>query len=240
MKKKATTAAGGKRRPRQRPKQKPASNAGKSRDEPLENVKPTKLRIIGGDMRNRHVAYHGNRITRPMKDSVRENLFNILGRACRGAIAFDLFAGTGVLAFEAISRGAIRATVVETNRRAMIEMRKTTERLDLESKLSMISGDAFGLFDQILRPHPSEPADTAWIVFLSPPYSMWTDEETYPKLAAVIEHVKRWAPPGSVLAVETDDTFDCENLPEGDWDIRRYGITQLAFLEPANVCGLNL
>lgn len=188
-------------------------------------------------MRNRAVSYHGDRGTRPMRDSVRENLFNILGRACRGAIAFDLFAGTGVLAFEAISRGAVRAVVVEPVRRAMIEMNKTVDRLDLQDKVTMITGDAFRLYDQILR-LSAENEDTPWIVFLSPPYAMWTDEELYPKLAAIIEHVKRNAPPGSVLAVEADDTFDCELLPSGDWDIRQYGITQLAFLEPANICGM--
>ena len=67
---------------------------------------------------------------------------------------------------------------------------------------------------------------------------MWTDPEYYPKLKSIIVRVQQYAPPGSVLVVETDNTFDLEQLPPGDWDIRTYGITHLAFLEPGNVCGL--
>lgn len=200
-------------------------------------IKPTKLRIIGGDMRGRPVAYHGDPVTRPMRDAVRENLFNILGRACRGAKAFDLFGGTGVLGLEAISRGCVSAVIVEPVRRAMIEIRKTTERLDLKSKVTLIQGDAFRLGLEILRPNLADD-DTAWIVFLSPPYAMWNSDETRPQLFAIIEHVRQHAPPGSVLVVETDTTFDVDSLPAGDWDIRTYGITNLAFLEPANVCGM--
>ncbi|MEM1228403.1 MAG: RsmD family RNA methyltransferase [Planctomycetota bacterium] len=210
--------------------------AGRS-DRSNDKIAPTKLRIIGGDMRNRPVHYHGDRITRPMRDSVRENLFNILGRACRGAVAFDLFGGTGVLAFEAISRGARRAVVVEPVRHAITEMKKTIARLDLDDRVTLITGDAFRLYDQILR-SSSDGDDTAWIIFMSPPYAMWTDTESFPRLTGIIKHVRQYAPPGSVLIVETDDQFDCDALPTGDWDIRRYGITQLAFLEPANVCGM--
>ncbi|MCC9657353.1 RsmD family RNA methyltransferase [Rhodopirellula halodulae] len=199
--------------------------------------KPTKLRIIGGDMRGRPVTYHGEEFTRPMRDSVRENLFNILGRACRGAIAFDLFAGTGVLGLEAISRGCTRAVLVEPMRKAIAQIRDTTQRLGIEDKVRLVTGDAFVLADQLLKPATPED-DTAWIVFMSPPYRMWTDPEDYKKLKAIITRVQQYGPPGSVLVVETDTTFETDQLPPGDWDIRTYGITNLAFLEPGNVCGL--
>lgn len=202
-----------------------------------DDGKPTKLRIIGGDMRGRPVTYHGEEFTRPMRDSVRENLFNILGRACRGTIAFDLFAGTGVLGLESISRGSTSAVLVEPMRKAFAQIRDTTERLGIEDKVRLVMGDAFALADQLLKPSSPED-DTAWIVFLSPPYRMWTDPELYPKLKSIILRVQQYAPPGSVLVVETDNTFDLEQLPPGDWDIRTYGITHLAFLEPGNVCGL--
>lgn len=198
-----------------------------------------KLRIIGGDMRGRAVTYHGAAFTRPMRDSVRENLFNIVGRGARGTIAFDLFGGTGVLAFEALSRGSIRAVVVESKRPAIQQIEKTASHLGVEDRLRVLHADAFRIADELLAP-PREGDDTAWLVFLSPPYKMWTDEADFPRLANMIRQVQKHAPPGSILVVETDITFDLEKLPAGDWDVRTYGQTHLAFLEPAITCGLNL
>ncbi|TWU15764.1 RsmD family RNA methyltransferase [Allorhodopirellula heiligendammensis] len=208
----------------------------KSKSKP--NSKATKLRIIGGDMGGRTVTYHGEEFTRPMRDSVRENLFNILGRGVRGTTAFDLFAGTGVLAFEAISRGAIRAVAVEPMKQAVNQIRKTVEHLDLDSKFKLVQADAFAVANRLLSCDGED--DTPWIVFLSPPYRFWNDPEMYPKLAAIIRHVQRHAPPGSILVAETDYTFDTDLLPAGDWDIRAYGITRLAFIEPGNHCGMSL
>jgi len=220
---------------RSRPGGKASANA---KSKPGVKTKPTKLRIIGGDMGGRTVAYHGEEFTRPMRDSVRENLFNILGRGVRGTTAFDLFAGTGVLAFEALSRGASAAVAVEPMHTAAIQIQQTVTDLDLESKFTLLTADAFVVADRLFV--SSEGDDTPWVVFLSPPYRFWTDTETYPKLAAIIRRVQTHAPPGSILVAETDQTFDIETLPLGDWDVRTYGITQLAFIEPGNHCGLNL
>ncbi|WP_146391208.1 RsmD family RNA methyltransferase [Allorhodopirellula solitaria] len=211
-----------------------------SRTKPKGTAKPkaTKLRIIGGDMGGRTVTYHGEEFTRPMRDSVRENLFNILGRGIRGTTAFDLFAGTGVLAFEAISRGAVRAVAVEPVRKAAEQIRKTVDHLDLESKFTLVQGDAFAVANRLLQCSGED--DTPWVVFLSPPYRFWTDPEMFPKLSAIIRRVQSHAPPGSILVAETDHTFDTDRLPPGDWDVRVYGITRLAFIEPGNHCGLNL
>ena len=71
------------------------------------------LRIVGGKLRGRPLAYSGDQRTRPMKDRVREAVFNLLGPAVVGSHAIDLFAGTGALGLEAISRGAVRATFLE-------------------------------------------------------------------------------------------------------------------------------
>lgn len=189
-------------------------------------------------MRARTVTYHGAEFTRPMRDSVRENLFNILGRACKGAVAFDLFAGTGVLGFEALSRGAVHVSLVEPVRQAVIQIKKSIDQLDIASKTTVIQADAFYIADDLMRPRPGD--DTPWIVFLSPPYAFWEDEDTFPKLSSIIRQVQRNAPPGSVMCVETDTQFDTDRLPPGEWDIRTYGITRLAFIEPGNVCGMNL
>src|SRR5688572_16458652 len=71
------------------------------------------LRIIGGSMRGRKLKYSGEARTRPMKDRVREAVFNLLGTTVEGCYVIDLFAGTGALGLEAISRGATGATFIE-------------------------------------------------------------------------------------------------------------------------------
>ena len=142
------------------------------RNKPKKADQPTKLRVIGGDMRGRPIVYHGAEFTRPMKDNIRENLFNILGRAVKGAIALDMFGGTGALAFESLSRGAVRAVTIERSRHANEFIRKTAENLGVESRLKILTGDAFRLGGQLLLP-PSD--DTPWIVFLCPPYVLWNE-----------------------------------------------------------------
>ena len=78
---------------------------------PLEADEPP--RIIGGDLRGRRLAHRPGGPTRPMKDRVRETLFDLLGQRIKQAVVIDLFAGTGALGFEALSRGAARAVFVE-------------------------------------------------------------------------------------------------------------------------------
>ncbi len=210
------------------------SKAGRSGSK-TGRAKSTKLRIIGGDMRGRPIEYHGADFTRPMKDNIRENLFNILGRAVRGAVCFDLFAGTGALAFESLSRGAQSAVVIEQNRQAIEVIRKTTALLNLEDRMQILTGDAFKICSQLLVPKEN---DTPWIVFVSPPYVLW--EESLEPLNAIIQSVLDHAPPGSVLMAETEKKFAADKLPEGDWDLREYGATRLAFIEPAMSCGLEM
>lgn len=201
-----------------------------------KRVKPAKLRIIGGSMRGRTVTYHGEQFTRPMKDNIRENLFNILGKdVLKGAIAFDLFSGTGALAFESISRGASSAVLVEQNRLAMKEIRKTAESLDIDKKLQLITSDTFHVAQSLLG-QPQQ--DTPWVVFLCPPYAFWNDRLS--DMNQIIRSGLTHAPPGSVIVTETDFSFDVEGLPPGPWDFRTYGKITLGFIEPANRCGMVL
>ena len=186
-------------------------------------------------MRGRTIHYHGESFTRPMKDNIRENLFNILGKAVRGAVCFDLFAGTGAMAFESLSRGAVSAVVVEQNRQAVKFINKTAESMEVESRLRVVTGDTFRLASTLLAA-PQE--DTPWIVFLCPPYVLW--EESLQPLNQIIQTTLEHAPPGSVLVAETEKKFDAAKLPAGDWDLREYGGTRLAFIEPAMRCGLRM
>ena len=206
------------------------SSAGSSK-----SSKPTKLRVIGGDMGGRIIHYHGADFTRPMKDNIRENLFNILGKAVRGAVCFDLFAGTGAMAFESLSRGAVSAVLVEQNRQAVKYINKTSESLEVVSRLRVLAADTFRVASTLLAA-PQD--DTPWIVFLCPPYILW--EESLEPLNQIIRTTLDHAPPGSVLVAETEKKFDAAKLPAGEWDFREYGGTRLAFIEPAMRCGLRM
>ena len=170
-----------------------------------------------------------------MKDNIRENLFNILGRAIKGAIAYDLFAGTGALGFESISRGASSTVMVEQNRMAGLQITKTAESLEIQSKVKLITSDTFRVAENLLRA-PSQ--DTPWVVYICPPYILW--EEELERLNQIIRAGITNAPPGSVIMAEIEKSFDADRLPPGPWDFRTYGKTTLGFIEPANRCGLVL
>lgn len=196
-------------------------------------AKPTKLRVIGGDMRGRIIHYHGEQFTRPMKDNIRENLFNILGPAIKGKICFDLFAGTGALAFESISRGASKAFAIERSKKALSYIENTAGEFGCESRLNVLFGDAFRLGPELLGPPDVE---TPWVVFLCPPYALWT--ESLESMNRLIRCFMSHAPPGSHLVAETEKSFDQEKLFKTTWDVREYGGTRLAFAEPEMRCGL--
>src|SRR5258708_31844271 len=76
-------------------------------------TRDAEVRIIGGTFRGRKLEYHGDPLVRPMKHRTRESLFNLISTECAGYHAIDLFAGTGALGLEALSRGAASATFIE-------------------------------------------------------------------------------------------------------------------------------
>ncbi len=191
-------------------------------------------------MRGRTVVYHGAEFTRPMKDSVRESLFNIIGPRIKGTNVVDLFAGTGAVAFEALSRGASSAIAIEKNRRAHAFLESTAETLGVTSKIKLLYGDAFRLGSSLLGPAAADaaPEDTPRIVFLCPPYAMWDSaaEPLHGLIRSALDH----CPPGSLIIAETDKHYDESKLPPGQWDHRLYGGTRLSLIEPPMICGLRM
>src|SRR5208283_2997773 len=93
-------------------RKKPISHRSHRRPSPSA-INTVGVRIIGGTFRGRKLNYSGDLRTRPMKDRVREAVFNLLSDDVVGTRALDLFAGSGALALEALSRGSRRATFVE-------------------------------------------------------------------------------------------------------------------------------
>jgi len=174
------------------------------------------MRIIGGTVRGRTLLYSGDPRTRPMKDRLREAVFNLIGPAVRGAHALDLFAGTGALGLEAVSRGAQRATLIEQHHPTANIIQKNVAALNVQSQAEVVAANAFIWFRRGLAP-----TDRPWIAFCSPPYDFYVDRTQ--EMLDLIEGLVRLSPPASVLVVEADSRFDFQRLPEADaWDIRAY------------------
>src|SRR5205814_5859407 len=101
------------------------------------------LRIIGGSLRHRKLQYSGDERTRPMKDRVREAVFNLLGPGVAGSHAIDLFAGTGALGLEALSRGAAQVTFIERHLPTLKLIEQNVKALGVADRAELVFGDAF-------------------------------------------------------------------------------------------------
>lgn len=120
------------------------------------------MRIIAGELKGRKLTTPRDESVRPTTDKVKEAIFSMLMPYLQGSVVVDLFAGTGSLGLEAISRGAKRAYFVDRDRRSIAMVRENVKHCQVEDRAVIICSDhASG----ISRIH-----DTADIVFLDPPY----------------------------------------------------------------------
>ena len=179
-----------------------------------------KLRIVGGSFRGRLIDYSGDPVTRPMKDHTREAVFNLVGGWVKGKTVFDLFAGTGAMGLEALSRGASKCIFVERHFPTVRIIRENVLSLDPNLPVDVNSSDTFFWVRQFLKSPelwPSEP----WVVFCCPPYALYVDKPT--EIVGMGESLMKIAPPESVFVVESDSRFDPELLPEPQsWFVRKY------------------
>jgi len=174
------------------------------------------LRIIGGRFRGRKLLYGGDRRTRPMKDRVREAVFNLIGTDAAGTHAVDLFAGTGALGLEALSRGAQRATFIEQHYPTADILRQNAAVLGLADQIEIVPGNVFIW----ARRHPNLGAPP-WLVFCSPPYEFYISRWT--EMREMLEGLVQNSPARSVFVVEADERFDFAQLPNPtEWKIRAY------------------
>lgn len=127
------------------------------------------MRIIGGEYKSRPIAMPGGVRIRATQDRVREALFNILGDIA-GRKVLELFAGSGAFGIEAISRGAVSVTFVDSNFRCCRTIRSNLESLGIpKSMYTIIKGNALTMPEKFLAPRPAEFGKFD-IVFLDPPY----------------------------------------------------------------------
>ena len=178
------------------------------------------MRIVGGNLGGRVLRAPGGASTRPTSEKVREAVFNILG-AVVDARVLDLFAGSGALGLEALSRGAAHATFVDSARAAVAAIRGNLRALGIADRATVIAGDAVAAARQV-PPAPWQ------LVFVDPPYrsdlavravAALPEAHLAPGAMIVIEHDRHNEPPdplGSLLRT----------------DQRRYGDTLISFYVP--------
>jgi len=124
-------------------------------------MKP-QVRIIGGKWRGRKLPVVDASGLRPTPDRIRETLFNWLARDCQGAIVLDCFAGTGVLGFEALSRGAARLVALEQHPQAIANLKLQADRFET-SAIEILHGDVSNSIGRLTHQFD--------LVFIDPPYA---------------------------------------------------------------------
>ncbi len=188
------------------------------------------MRIIAGQRRGHKFEGPKGTGTRPTSDLVRESLFNILGGSVAGRVVVDLFAGTGALGLEALSRGATRAIFVEQNRANVALIYRNLATLRFEDRALVLATDAYRwarAFEAI--------DDEPMVVLLDPAYREF--EVRADKVNQLLRHLVEELSPDSIVVVESCAALDARVLPDiTSWDVRRYGGTQVAIralLRPA-------
>ena len=180
------------------------------------------MRIVGGRLRGRALAAPKSQSIRPTADRLRESLFNILthayGDPIGGARVLDLFAGTGALGLEAVSRGAAFALFVDDGAEARALMRQNIEALGLAAVTRIFRRDATKL-------GPAYPVEPFGLVFLDPPYGKGLAEKA---LASAREG--GWLTDDALIVVE--EAVGAFKTPEGfeESERRQYDNTEFTFL----------
>jgi 16S rRNA (guanine966-N2)-methyltransferase len=188
------------------------------------------MRIIAGELRGRPLKAPPGERTRPMLDRVREALFARLEERLSGARVLDLYAGSGSLGLEALSRGAQRARFVERDGPALAALRKNVEDLGLATRARVWRGDALQRSSWLGGAGADEVYD---LVFFDPPYALVRDPDTSPRLVAALEELAADAlAPGGVIVVHAPERDIGVLRPGGEWgwDLRTYGSSAVALL----------
>jgi len=180
------------------------------------------IRVIAGTAKGRHLNLVPGDGTRPVMDRVKEALFNILGDAIDGSTFLDLYAGTGSVGIEALSRGASSAVFVDNDRSAVKTIEENLKTTGFTKQTQIVRAD--------VRDFIRRPASTPYeIVYIAPPQYKGLWRETLSLLDANAEHV---ALDGLVIVqIDPQEKTDVTLNVLSAYDERRYGNTLLCFFE---------
>jgi len=160
------------------------------------------VRVIAGKYRSRVLKSLGKLRMRPTSDRLRETLFNVLGASVEDSLFVDLFAGTGAIGIEAISRGAREAIFVESHAASARLVRQNLDSLGIRAGVEVIEADAVRGLEKLAARHLA-----ADFIFLDPPYEK---EEDYERVLEFLDASHLVAPRGIVIVEHRDST----DLPE--------------------------
>ncbi|MGE0085349.1 MAG: 16S rRNA (guanine(966)-N(2))-methyltransferase RsmD [Desulfococcaceae bacterium] len=178
------------------------------------------MRIIAGEFRGRKLLSVRGMKTRPTSDRIRENIFNILSDAVQDAVVLDLFAGTGAMGIEALSRGARYALFIEQNRDALAAVSQNIRNCSLENRARIMRWDIVKNLSCIRNlPNPFT------LVFMDPPYDK---NMVKPALQNLIQSGSLSA--GAVIVAEHSVTETVHTQELEITDQRKYGKTAVSFL----------
>lgn len=166
---------------------------------------PGAVRVIAGEWRGRRVAIAEGTSVRSTPDRVRETLFNWLREWVPGARCLDLFAGTGVLGFEALSRGAAEVCFVEQDAKLVAALQETATALGTRPQIVRRDVLAF------LREPPSRQFD---LVFLDPPYAL--------AIEPFLDVLRAWLAPRALVYVERPRSAGLPSVAAGEWTKRSH------------------
>ena len=177
-----------------------------------------KVRIIAGEWRGRRVAVPPRPQLRPTPSRLRETLFSWLNDQIQGCRVLDLYAGSGVLGFESLSRGASHATFVECDRRTLVSLRKTCEQFDLSAETAVV---------REAKAAPWLARDkTAWdLVFLDPPFHATREYQR------VLELIGSHLSSRGLVYVESSSRSDAIECDLEEWKAKEIGEVRIQLFQ---------
>jgi 16S rRNA (guanine966-N2)-methyltransferase len=178
------------------------------------------IRVIAGSARGRRLKMVPGDATRPIMDKVKEALFSILGRNIVGTSVLDLFAGTGSVGIEALSRGAAYVLFVDLDRQAVQTIKENLDLTRLSERATIRRTDALAL----LKGAPDRTYD---YIYIAPPQY----KQLWAQVLAALEANPAWIPEGTTVIVQIDpeERADIALQRLVLTDERRYGKTLLLF-----------
>ena len=180
------------------------------------------LRVIAGSARGRRLHSVPGDSTRPITDRTKESLFNILGGDIQGATFLDLFAGTGSVGIEALSRGALFARFLDKNQNAIHTIHTNLQLTMTTARAEVVRMDSF----QLLKSEPDRAFD---YIYVAPPQY----KELWKRALIELDNNPSWLSPDAWVIVQIHPVeyaiVSLKNLVE--FDKRRYGSTVLVFYE---------
>lgn len=175
------------------------------------------IRIVAGTLRGRRITVVVNDELRPTPQRVRESFFSILGNAIPGRPFIDVFAGTGVVGIEAISRGATLATFLEKDPKSAADILRYLRDFDVFDKGLVLRTDVYRWAERWIPP-----VDKPLNLFLSPPFKDFEDK--MPEFVKLIRLLWDKLPDESVMTIQGENEFPIDQIPEIEaYDYRKYG-----------------